>query len=92
MSEGGVLGQAVMWRQRLLIREANYLRKLVGLPPVKADERKGAGRDDSQVSRRGLKIPDFDSLTEISARLEEDSGIRADRLENEPKAERLLGT
>lgn len=28
----------IVERQRLLIREANYLRGLVGLPPVKADE------------------------------------------------------
>lgn len=27
----------IVERQRLLIREANYLRGLVGLPPVKAD-------------------------------------------------------
>jgi hypothetical protein len=34
----------IVERQRLLIREANYLRGLVGLPPVKAwSERKGEG-------------------------------------------------
>jgi hypothetical protein len=31
----------IMERQRLLIREANYLRGLVGLPPVRAEHRKG---------------------------------------------------
>jgi hypothetical protein len=36
----------LMERQRLLMREANYLRGLVGLPPVRAagkEERKGEG-------------------------------------------------
>ena len=32
-----VLTGMIMERQRLLIREANYLRGLVGLPPVRAD-------------------------------------------------------
>jgi len=34
----------IVERQRLLIREANYLRGLVGLPPVSADAKgKGEG-------------------------------------------------
>jgi hypothetical protein len=37
-------------RQRSLIREANYLRGLVGLPPVKAEERKNRS-DLSRVQR-----------------------------------------
>jgi len=32
-----VLHGMIMERQRLLIREANYLRGLVGLPPVRAE-------------------------------------------------------
>ena len=40
-----ILREMMLERQRLLIREANYLRGLVGLPPVKAEgERKGEGR------------------------------------------------
>lgn len=35
-----ILQGMIMERQRLLIREANYLRGLVGLPPVRA----GRGR------------------------------------------------
>ena len=38
-----LIREMMVERQRLLIREANYLRKLVGLPPVRADERKGEG-------------------------------------------------
>jgi hypothetical protein len=32
-----ILQSMIVERQRLLIREANYLRGLVGLPPVKAE-------------------------------------------------------
>jgi hypothetical protein len=39
-----LLREMMLERQQLLIREANYLRQLVGLPPVRADgERKGEG-------------------------------------------------
>jgi hypothetical protein len=41
----------IIERQRLLIREANYLRGLVGLPPVKAEERKGEG-EEGQAGRQ----------------------------------------
>ena len=34
-----VLRDMIMERQRLLIREANYLRGLVGLPPVRAERK-----------------------------------------------------
>ena len=34
-----VVRDMIVERQRLLIREANYLRGLVGLPPVRADKR-----------------------------------------------------
>ena len=37
-----ILQGMIMERQRLLIREANYLRGLVGLPPVRA----GRGREE----------------------------------------------
>ena len=33
-----ILQGMIMERQRLLIREANYLRGLIGLPPVRAGE------------------------------------------------------
>jgi hypothetical protein len=38
----------IVERQRLLIREANYLRGLVGLPPVRAEEH----NHDASGSRR----------------------------------------
>ena len=41
----GVLHGMIMERQRLLIREANYLRGLVGLPPVRGEKER-----DQQVS------------------------------------------
>jgi len=34
-----ILRDMIMERQRLLIREANYLRGLVGLPPVRTSKR-----------------------------------------------------
>ena len=34
----------IVERQRLLIREANYLRGLLGLPPVRAEERRGEAK------------------------------------------------
>lgn len=38
-----LIREMMMERQRLLIREANCLRALVGLPPVKAEKEKGEG-------------------------------------------------
>ena len=37
-----VLRDMIIERQRLLVREANYLRGLVGLPPVRAEKRETA--------------------------------------------------
>ena len=37
-----ILRDMIVELQRLLIREANYLRGLLGLPPVKADKRETA--------------------------------------------------
>ena len=47
-----LLREMMLERQRLLIREANYLRKLVGLPPVRAEsERKGEGGAPGRPAR-----------------------------------------
>ena len=43
----------IVERQRLLSREANYLRGLVGLPPVKTDKEKGEGGGRAEVTRAG---------------------------------------
>lgn len=46
-----LLREMMMERQRLLIREANYLRKLVGLPPVKAGRETKDGQGQSESGR-----------------------------------------
>lgn len=50
-----LIGEIIVERQRLLIREANYLRALVGLPPVKA-ERAGQEPPRSTVPKRPHRL------------------------------------